>query len=61
MAGKSQGCSRSVIVRLGRQELAAVSALNLMEMKKRERNREAGGMARHEWESQLQYTHLPKG
>ncbi len=41
--------------------MAAVSALNLMEMKKRERNREAGGMARHEWESQLQYTHLPKG
>jgi hypothetical protein len=35
--------------------------LRIWRNEQRERNREAGGMARHEWESQLQYTHLPKG
>jgi hypothetical protein len=34
---------------------------NAPETKKRGKDREAGGMARHEWESQLQYENLPKG
>jgi hypothetical protein len=41
--------------------LGANRAKNAEGTEKRGKDREAGGMARHEWESQLQYNNLPKG
>ena len=43
------------------KEFAAERAEDRADTKKRGKDREAGGMARHEWESQLQYLNLPKG
>jgi hypothetical protein len=61
MDGEPEGCGRSIVVRLGRKESTAKRAENAEDTEKSGKGREAGGMARHEWESQLQYENLPKG
>jgi hypothetical protein len=43
------------------RESGAERARSAEGREKRRKDREAGGMARHEWESQLQYKNLPKG
>jgi len=61
MDGEPEGCGRSVVVRLGRKESTAKRAENTEDTEKSGKGREAGGMARHEWESQLQLREPPEG